>query len=319
MTKKFLAAMISSAALLSSACSAETSQTEIAESASEIVEATVPAAKVATKTAFDAPDDDWRDVDPENLLYIDTDHGRVVVELYPEIAPGHVERIKTLTRQKFYDYIKFHRVIDDFMNQTGDPKGDGTGDSDLPDLEAEFTFRRGSDMGVTLVGTRSVDPRSPDISEVGVGFYKGMPVATQPASQALATKDGMVKAFGLHCKGVTSMARAEPPNSANSQFFLMRGTAAHLDAGYSIWGNTVWGHEVLTAIKVGAVGQDADFKPDVMKKVQIAADVAEAERVNVQVLRTDSPSFQRYLKGQQNADGTYPDICDIQVPSRIKS
>jgi hypothetical protein len=84
----------------------------------------------------------WRPVDPENTLYIDTVHGRIVVELYPEIAPRHVERIKTLTRAGYYDGLTFHRVIDDFMAQTGDPLGTGEGASSLPDLREEFMSNR---------------------------------------------------------------------------------------------------------------------------------------------------------------------------------
>jgi len=77
--------------------------------------------------------------DLENTLYIDLKYGRVVIEMLPKIAPKHVERIKTLTRQKFYDGIVFHRVIDGFMAQTGDPTGTGMGGSKLPDLKAEFS------------------------------------------------------------------------------------------------------------------------------------------------------------------------------------
>ncbi len=77
--------------------------------------------------------------DLENMLYIDLKYGRVVVKLLPNIAPGHVERIKTLARQKFYDGIVFHRVIDGFMAQTGDPTGTGMGGSKLMDVKAEFS------------------------------------------------------------------------------------------------------------------------------------------------------------------------------------
>ena len=80
------------------------------------------------------------DTDLSNVLYLDlSSGGRVTVRLYPTIAPNHVERIKTLTRQGFYDGVKFHRVIEGFMAQTGDPTGTGTGGSDLPDLTAEFS------------------------------------------------------------------------------------------------------------------------------------------------------------------------------------
>ena len=76
--------------------------------------------------------------DPENTLVLETTKGRVVIELRPDLAPGHVERIKTLARQGFYDGVPFHRVIEGFMAQTGDPTGTGAGGSDLPDLKAEF-------------------------------------------------------------------------------------------------------------------------------------------------------------------------------------
>ena len=75
---------------------------------------------------------------PENTLVLETTKGRVVIELRPDLAPGHVERIKTLARQGFYDGVAFHRVIEGFMAQTGCPHGTGTGGSDLPDLKAEF-------------------------------------------------------------------------------------------------------------------------------------------------------------------------------------
>ncbi|WP_294043391.1 peptidylprolyl isomerase [Sphingomonas sp.] len=79
--------------------------------------------------------------DKENLLYLDlSTGGRVVIWLRPDVAPKMVERVKMLTRQHFYDGLKFHRVIDGFMAQTGDPKGDGTGGSTLPDLPAEFNY-----------------------------------------------------------------------------------------------------------------------------------------------------------------------------------
>jgi peptidyl-prolyl cis-trans isomerase B (cyclophilin B) len=78
-------------------------------------------------------------LDPENTLVLETTKGRVVIALRPDLAPKHVDRLKTLTRQGFYNGVAFHRVIDDFMAQTGCPKGTGTGGSDLPDLEAEFS------------------------------------------------------------------------------------------------------------------------------------------------------------------------------------
>jgi cyclophilin family peptidyl-prolyl cis-trans isomerase len=85
--------------------------------------------------------------DPQNTVYLDTKDGRITIRLRPDLAPKHVEQIKTLTKQGFYDGIVFHRVIPGFMAQTGDPTGTGTGGSKLPNIPAEFTqtpFKRGS-------------------------------------------------------------------------------------------------------------------------------------------------------------------------------
>jgi cyclophilin family peptidyl-prolyl cis-trans isomerase len=78
-------------------------------------------------------------LDPQNTIYLDTKDGRVTIKLRPDLAPRHVEQIKALTKRGFYDGIVFHRVIDGFMAQTGDPTGTGTGGSDLPNIPAEFT------------------------------------------------------------------------------------------------------------------------------------------------------------------------------------
>ena len=95
--------------------------------------------------------------DPENTLYMDLKDGRVVIELLPELAPKHVARIKELTRQHFYDGTPFHRVIDGFMAQGGDPTGTGSGGSKLPNLPAEFTNRAHFLRG-TVGAARTQDP-----------------------------------------------------------------------------------------------------------------------------------------------------------------
>ena len=96
--------------------------------------------------------------DPENTLIIETTQGRVVIAMRPDLAPGHVERIKTLAREGFYDGIVFHRVIDGFMAQTGCPRGTGTGGSDHPNLKAEFN-REPHVRGVCSMA-RTSDPDS---------------------------------------------------------------------------------------------------------------------------------------------------------------
>lgn len=96
--------------------------------------------------------------DLQHTVYLDTKDGRITIKLRPDLAPKHVAQIETLTKRGFYDGVVFHRVIDGFMAQTGDPTGTGTGKSDLPDIPAEFSaepFKRG-----TVGMARSRDPNS---------------------------------------------------------------------------------------------------------------------------------------------------------------
>ena len=152
--------------------------------------------------------------DPENTLLIDTTKGKIVIALRPDLAPKHVERIKVLAREKFYDGVKFHRVIDGFMAQTGCPQGTGTGGSDHGNLDAEFN--------------------------------------DEP-----------------HVRGVCSMARAQAPNSANSQFFICFDDASFLNGQYTVWGKVIEGMETVDQINKG----EPPASPDAMTTVRVAADV----------------------------------------------
>ena len=157
---------------------------------------------------------------PEDTLYLDLKDGRVVIEMYPEKAPSHVARIKELVRKGFYNGIVFHRVLDGFMAQTGDPTGTGMGGSGQ-NLKAEFNDIR-------------------------------------------------------HVRGITSMARAMNPDSADSQFFIMLADASHLDGQYTAWGKVISGMEFVDKIKKGNPfnnGTVAD--PDKIIRIQVAADVKE--------------------------------------------
>lgn len=151
--------------------------------------------------------------DPENTILMETTKGSVVIELFPDLAPGHVGRIKELAREKFYDGIVFHRVIEDFMAQTGDPTGTGMGGSDKPDLKAEF-----SNMN--------------------------------------------------HGRGTCSMARAQNPDSANSQFFICFTDCGFLNKQYTVWGQVIEGMDHIDQIKRGEPVQD----PDKIVTMRVAAD-----------------------------------------------
>lgn len=255
--------------------------------------------------AQQAPDPrNWRQLDPENTLYIDTVHGRIVIEMYPEIAPAHVERIRTLARAHFYDGLTFHRVVDGFMAQTGDPLGTGEGASSLPDLRQEFMFRRGADMPFVLGAQQS---------GALLGFYKVLPIETAPDAQMQVTADHRVAANALHCQGVVSMARAENDNSANSQFFIMRAPYPALNKRYTIWGRVVWGQDAVQQLAVG----NPPPAPDRMLAVRVASDLPESERAPIFVLRTDGPQFHDLIDDTRRQRGADFSVCDVQIPTRV--
>ncbi len=263
------------------------------------VAVSVVAGGAAAQTASE-----WRSVAPENLMVIETSKWRVLVEFEPRAAPNHIERIRTLTNQGFYDGLKFHRVIPEFMAQTGDPKGTGAGGSDLPDLKGEFSFRRGRDSGFVAVENSGPGVR---------GIMGSLPVMTQPDAQMFVTSDLKVGAMGLFCPGVAGMARAGSPDSANSQFFLMTGQNDNLNGGYTTFGRVVQGLDVVKAFKAGDDAQDGKVAdPDVMTKVQLASALPEGQRPTVRVAVPGSAAFNAAVEAARTARGARFGICDVQ-------
>ena len=251
---------------------------------------------------------EWRAVAPDNLLVIDTSKGRIMVELAPEVAPGHVERIRLLAGRGFYDGLLWHRVIDQFMAQTGDPLGTGEGQSAYPDLKAEFTFRRDGQTPFTAVAAPA---------GAVLGFLHSLPVQTQLDAYMATTADHKVHAWGLYCPGVAGMARDEAPDSANSQFFLMRQPYPSLDKRYTIWGRVVSGLDVVRALKFSPNPDGVVAEPDRMTRVRVASTLAEAERPTVQVLDTASPQFRALVEAARQAKGADFSVCDIDLPVQV--
>jgi peptidylprolyl isomerase len=142
--------------------------------------------------------------DKANTLYLDLKDGRVVIELFPQAAPKMVERVKTLTKQGFYNGLKFHRVITGFMAQTGDPTGTGTGGSKLPNVKAEFNstpFKRG-----TLGAARTNDPDTAN-SQWFICF------------EAAAHLNGKYTAFGQVIEGMQFVDRIKKGNGGGGEVF----------------------------------------------------------------------------------------------------
>ncbi|HWE44609.1 MAG TPA: peptidylprolyl isomerase [Caulobacteraceae bacterium] len=261
--------------------------------------------KAAAAAQPAASADDWRELDPQNVLVIDTTKGRIFVEMDPQAAPQFVERVKLLTRQRFYDGLKWHRVIDGFMAQTGDPLGTGEGQSTYPNVKAEFTFRRDANVPYVPIAAPS---------GTVVGFLGDLPIATQPDAAMDITADHKVWAWGLFCPGVAGAARGNEDDSANSQFFLMRDSYPSLEKRYTAWGRVVAGEDVVKNLKTGEPVVD----PDVMTKVQVLADMPEAGRPRVLVLSATSKPFQAIVDRVRKERGADFSICDVDIPSQVR-
>lgn len=272
-----------------------------------------PAAEAAAQTpaaapavpgappAMPTPGEGWAPPDPENTWVIDTSKGQIIVELSQKIAPAYVERIKILTRAGFYDGRKFFRVIDGFMNQTGDPDENGEGGSALPDLKGEFSFRR-----------QIASPFTPVPSKDGyTGFIGTVAVKTAPDAQAAFTADRSVAATGMFCPGVLGMARASEPDTANSQFFMMREAYPSLNGNYTVFGRVIVGLNVVRSIKVG---EPPSEPMDVMIKTRIMADIPAAERPKILVMDTSAKPFRDYAAAWAASEGAGADICKLTVP-----
>ena len=154
------------------------------------------------------------ELDPDNTIILETTKGKATIALRPDLAPNHVARIKELAREGFYDGTPFHRVIEGFMAQGGDPTGTGMGGSGKH-LKAEFNS-------------------------------------------------------GKHVRGTCSMARAQNPDSADSQFFICFDDASFLNGQYTVWGEVVDGMDNIDQIKRGEPVND----PDKIVSMKVMADAA---------------------------------------------
>jgi peptidylprolyl isomerase len=249
---------------------------------------------------------DFRSPDPQDVLVIDTNKGRILLELVPLAAPAHVVRVRDLARQGFYNGRSFFRVIDQFMAQTGDPRDNGTGGSDLPDLAAEFTFRRGMDTPFVRVADQAV---------AEIGFIGPLPVMTQSSQLMPMTADGRISGWALFCPGVAGMARGGAPDSANSQFFLMRQAYPSLEKRYTAFGRVISGLDVVRVIKTG---EPVDPPQDTMTKVQVLADMPPGSRPKVRVIDPRSPWFAAEVARVRAGLGADFTACAISIPSEVK-
>ena len=243
---------------------------------------------------------DWRLLDPENTLIIDTTKGRLIIEMRPEMAPKAVQRVKMLAREKVYDGLQFHRVIALFVAQTGNPNNKDGGGTAHPNLEPEFTFRYtlAADEAKVLIASRGQDQFS--------GLMGSVPFQSTPTNAARA-----IRAWGSHCADTMGMGRNEALNSANSEIYFMLDATRRLDHDYTLFARVISGQEVLRKITLG----EPPSEPDLMNSVRVAADMPIAERPVVSVL--SGQSLAQLIEQKRAERGADFSICDISIPVKI--
>ncbi len=245
---------------------------------------------------------DWKSLDADNTLVVDTSKGRVIVALSPEMAPQAVERIKTLTRRGFYDGLLFHRVIPQFVAQTGNPNNKDGGKSDLPNLALESVFNLNATPHHTVAKPVTG----------AVGFIGATPFAS---TNDYHIKTRAIRAWGTHCAGVVGMGRDdEPKNSANSELYITLSDVSRLDRDYTVVGRVVTGFEIVKALNAG----EPPVSPDAMTRVRVLADIAATERPKLEVMDVSGAAFKAHVTTIRAERGADFSVCDVTVPVQAR-
>jgi len=254
---------------------------------------------------------EWRSLDPENTLYMELESGRVIIELAPRFAPNHIENIKTLVRENYFDQQRINRVQDNFVVQWGEPAGAKPFRKAKRTLFPEFMQPA---EGLNFAPLPDADTYAPQ-----TGFIDGFPAARN-------SEKG--QAWAVHCYGTIGVGRDTAADSGNgAELYAVIGHAPRqLDRNVTVVGRVVQGMSLLSSLPRGTKSMGFYERRDqhiVINSIRVAADVPEAEREPLEALRTDSPRFATQLEAKRNSkDEWYKspaghlDICNVPLPVR---
>ena len=258
---------------------------------------------------------DWRPLDPNNTLYMELASGRVVIELAPEFAPQNVANIKTLAREHYYDGLAVTRSQDNYVAQWGDPNAEKTPKplgSAKAKVPGEFSVPMSNDKH--FVRQQDFDGYAPQ-----VGHSNGFPVGRDPKAKTT---------WLAHCYGMVGVGRDNDTDSGNgAELYAVNGHAPrHLDRNITVVGRVVSGMALLATLPrggetMGVYGENEARMP--IKSVRLAAEVPEAERSNLEVMRSEAPIYQKVIEAQRNRGGpwnkyaaNYVELCNVTIPVR---
>jgi cyclophilin family peptidyl-prolyl cis-trans isomerase len=257
---------------------------------------------------------DWRALDLENTMYMELPAGRVVIEMAPTFAPNHVDNIRKLVRESYFDGLAVIRSQDNWVVQWGDPdeKNPRPMKTAKSALKGEFTVPLQNDTDFARLPDR--DGYAPQ-----VGHSNGFPSARDP-------KTG--RAWLTHCYGMVGVGRDTGADSGSgSSLYVVIGHAPrHLDRNITVVGRVVAGMPLLSPMPRGAGPMGFYDKSELnvpIASVKMAADVPPAQRSNFEVMRTDSAAYRAAVEAQRNRGGPwtkvaagYIDLCNAPIPVR---
>jgi peptidylprolyl isomerase len=258
---------------------------------------------------------DWRTPDPENLIYLDLDKGRVIIELAPAFAPQHVANLRALAREKYFDGLFILRAQDNYVVQWGDP--DEKNPRPLRQAKARLPaeFSRPS-SGLAFDPLPEKDVYAPE-----VGFSGGFPAARDGAQG---------RAWLAHCYGMVGAGRDEDADSGGAtELYAVIGHAPrHLDRNVTLLGRVLRGMEILSSMprgsgEMGFYETAAERVP--IKSLRVATDLDPSQRTALEVLRTDVPLFARIVEARRNRRDAWTkvpaghiELCNVPLPVRVK-
>ena len=255
----------------------------------------------------------WREVVPENLVFMDLYEGRVTIELNPQFAPKTVRQFRKLVQERFYDGLSFYRVIDGFVAQGGD--GSDLGKlSNVPLIDAEFEIDWPEDFPFTSV-------QESDLFAPETGFNNGFAMARDPASQ---------KGWLTHCPGIVAMARNDGADSSRTDFYIVLGQAPrYLDRNMNVFGRVIHGMEAMQKVQRGKAADNGviqdETKSSRIRGMTLASDIPEEERLAAFVMDTGSEGFEDLIKGRRNRKQKFfhnkpprvLDVCQVPMAGRV--
>jgi len=250
----------------------------------------------------------WREVDPDNLVFMELREGRVAIELNPRFAPRTVRQFRELVQKRFYDGLPFYRVIDGFVAQGGD--GSDLGEySDIPLIAAEFEIEFDPELPFAPVQEK-------DLFADVTGFIDGFAVARDRDAGSV---------WLTHCPGAVAMARNEGPDTSRTDFYIVIGQAPrYLDRNMNVFGRVIDGMDVVQRIRRGPVDENGIISDDAASsrivRMTLAADQAEDERLKALVIETGHKAFRQMLDQRRDRRANFfhrkpPEVLDVcQVP-----